>query len=516
MKESRMSCSTDRNLPKTNYKIGSFLGQGTFASVYLCYLESTPYAVKFINKDRALKLGGLREKDIIREITLHTYSSNHKNIVSCFEYDVNDKWVWMAMQPAFGGDLFSKIEPDVGVPEDIGHMYFKQLIGAVEYMHSKGIAHRDIKPENILLDSNGNLLLADFGFAMLYRHRGQTRTTNQVCGSPPYAAPEILAQQGQYAPAPTDIWSCGVVLFVLLTGCTPWEWATANDPDYRNYRIRKSGIRDVSPWSSIGSEAFSLIRKLLDPKPQTRFSCCYIRLHPWFKKPNSRLTPGGRCNDSLKLAEDLLLRMKIDIKQPSLSMRKMKRPQMISNSQPTEVHARQIFATSMNSQPIDYRSNRQMTAFNDRMSQMSQGGISQMSQLQFQHDQLRSLPETLTQRVQRFNEICPPETINRFYAMASIELVKSRLFSALQTQSIPTSNLFTDLQEADNYTVEISKRDRRRCPLSGKICCIVWPDYGDQFIEVAFDRSRGDPLEWRHLFKEIVKEFKDIIYTGDI
>lgn len=94
--------------------------------------------------------------------------------------------------------------------------YFRQLLLAVEYLHSKGIAHRDIKPENLLLDGAGNLKVTDFGMATVFRLRGVERRLDKRCGTLPYLAPEVL--HGPYRAQPTDIWSCGIVLVAMLAG----------------------------------------------------------------------------------------------------------------------------------------------------------------------------------------------------------------------------------------------------------------------------------------------------------
>ena len=94
--------------------------------------------------------------------------------------------------------------------------YFRQLISAVEYLHSRGVAHRDLKPENLLLDSSDNLKVSDFGLATVFRLRGKERTLDKKCGTLPYVAPEVLV--GTYHAEPADIWSCGIILIALLAG----------------------------------------------------------------------------------------------------------------------------------------------------------------------------------------------------------------------------------------------------------------------------------------------------------
>lgn len=94
--------------------------------------------------------------------------------------------------------------------------YFKQLISAIEYLHSKGIAHRDLKPENLLLDEHDNLKVSDFGLATIYRLQGKERCLEKRCGTLPYVAPEVLLCA--YHAEPADIWSCGIILVALLSG----------------------------------------------------------------------------------------------------------------------------------------------------------------------------------------------------------------------------------------------------------------------------------------------------------
>ena len=126
------------------------------------------FAVKFIHKTYAVKHGRISAKQIAMEVSLHSHVGQHPNIIEWFATGEDSIWRWIAMEYASGGDLFDKIEADVGVSEDIAHFYFLQLISGIGYMHSKGVSHRDIKPENILLSETGDLKIADFGLATLF------------------------------------------------------------------------------------------------------------------------------------------------------------------------------------------------------------------------------------------------------------------------------------------------------------------------------------------------------------
>lgn len=107
-------------------------------------------------------------------------------------------------------------EPDVGMPAWEAQRYFKQLLSAVEYLHSRGVAHRDLKPENLLLDENDNLKVTDFGMATVYRLQGKERCLDKRCGTLPYVAPEVLTRP--YHAEPADVWSCGIILVAMLAG----------------------------------------------------------------------------------------------------------------------------------------------------------------------------------------------------------------------------------------------------------------------------------------------------------
>ncbi|RRT48360.1 hypothetical protein B296_00046276 [Ensete ventricosum] len=128
--------------------------------------------------------------------------------------------IYMVLEFITGGELFDRIARNGKLKEDEARKYFQQLIDAVDYCHSRGVFHRDLKPENLLLDSNGVLKISDFGLSALPQQEdGLLYTT---CGTPNYVAPEVVKDKG-YDGAKSDIWSCGVILFVLMAGYLPFE-----------------------------------------------------------------------------------------------------------------------------------------------------------------------------------------------------------------------------------------------------------------------------------------------------
>ncbi|KAK7207865.1 serine/threonine-protein kinase chk1 [Myxozyma melibiosi] len=508
-------------LPDVTFHVGRLLGRGSFAKVYLCG-SSNSFAVKFVHKENARALAGLNSKAIKNEGLFQKFCSNHRNILSCGYTGEDERWIWFVLDVAGGGDLFNFIEADVGVHMDVAHMFFKQLVGAVEYIHSKGIAHRDIKPENILLDINGNLLLSDFGLATIFRRHGRTKKSSTVCGSAPYVAPEIIAQNGSYELEPVDIWSCGIILFALLTGCTPWGFPGDRDVCYRQYITRAKHpefLQKAYPWKNIDKEPLSLIVRMLEEDPRKRIKISGIRAHPWFMRKNPLLDVDGSCPSPIKVAEKLLGTLHID-----LPGRKTQRPfgrnnlfrplavdksNIMSCSQPTELKARQS-SMHAQSQPNFESDNSGEGAFR----------IDDLAVLQFsQKAKVTNELVTITQKARKFDDLLPRDTLNRFFVHVSMEMLKSYLQGFLLQKGI--RQIMENSEEQEHFVFDISLKDRRKCPLSGKVTCSRPQDRSDAFwkydelIIVKFDRIKGDPLEWRHVFKEAARACVDIICTGD-
>lgn len=257
------------------YELGKLLGCGAFAKVYHArdVLNGRSVAVKVINKNKIMSSNLV--SNIKREISIMR-RLNHPHIVKLYEVLATKSKIYCVMEFVKGGELFAKIAKG-RFSEDLSRKYFQQLISAVGYCHSRGVFHRDLKPENLLLDENGNLKVSDFGLSAV---KDQIRTDgllHTLCGTPAYVAPEILSKKG-YDGAKVDVWSCGVILFVLTAGYLPF-----NDPNLMSmYKKIYKGEFRCPKWMS--SDLRRLLSRLLDTNPETRITVDQIIHDPWFKK----------------------------------------------------------------------------------------------------------------------------------------------------------------------------------------------------------------------------------------
>ncbi|KAL5769009.1 hypothetical protein ACOSP7_015566 [Xanthoceras sorbifolium] len=256
------------------YEVGRTIGEGTFAKVKFARNRETgeSVAMKVMAKTTILK--HKMADQIKREISVMKIV-RHPNIVRLHEVLASRTKIYIIIEFVTGGELFDKIVHQGRLTENESRRYFQQLIDAVAHCHSKGVYHRDLKPENLLLDSYGNLKVSDFGLSALPQQGvGLLHTT---CGTPNYVAPEVLSNLG-YDGADADVWSCGVILFVLMAGYLPFE-----ELDLPTLYKKINAAEFSCPfWFSPAAK--SLIHKILDPNPKTRIQIEGIRKDPWFRK----------------------------------------------------------------------------------------------------------------------------------------------------------------------------------------------------------------------------------------
>lgn len=151
--------------------------------------------------------------------------TRHRNIVRLYEFFETQKHILFVIELCAGGDLLNYVRKRRKLKEDVAKCIFKQIIMALGYCHSKSILHRDIKLDNILLDSNGEVKICDFGVSKIVK---KDEIITEQCGTPAYIAPEILRDRG-YTGFAVDIWSAGVVLYAMLFGTVPFKAGNMSD-----------------------------------------------------------------------------------------------------------------------------------------------------------------------------------------------------------------------------------------------------------------------------------------------
>ncbi|KAK1430386.1 hypothetical protein QVD17_13084 [Tagetes erecta] len=257
------------------YQLTRFLGRGSFAKVYhgRSLINNSSVAVKVI--DKPATADPTMEPRLVREVAAMR-RLNHPNILKLHEVMATKTKIYLVMELAPGGELFTQLKRRGRMKEATARFYFQQLVTTLHFCHQNGVAHRDLKPQNLLLDEDGNLKVSDFGLSALPESK-KDGLLHTACGTPAFTAPEIVRGKG-YDGAKADAWSCGVILFNLLTGYLPFD--DGNLPNmYRKIHNREILFPD---W--ISKQPRVIIHKLLDPNPKTRMSIETLMGVSWFKK----------------------------------------------------------------------------------------------------------------------------------------------------------------------------------------------------------------------------------------
>lgn len=260
------------------YTMTKELGSGAFSVVKLAEDRNTKEMVAIKCVDRK-KLSAEDLEMLRREVQILS-SIEHPNIIKFKEFTENPSHCYLVMEPLMGGELFDRIVsmPDGHFSEKVAASFFMPLMSALAHMHSLHIAHLDLKPENFLLVSNAPdspIKIADFGFADFQKEGTLLR---EVCGSPGYIAPEIVSlRPGDGYTIAADIWSMGVILYILLTGYPPFS--AENDED--SFELTKKGQYDREPIESLTPAAQNLISRMLVLEPGQRLTSAEVLRHPW-------------------------------------------------------------------------------------------------------------------------------------------------------------------------------------------------------------------------------------------
>uniref|UniRef100_A0A8C4SJ64 Si:dkey-8e10.3 n=1 Tax=Erpetoichthys calabaricus TaxID=27687 RepID=A0A8C4SJ64_ERPCA len=274
---------------REHFNVIKEIGRGKYGKVLLVIhkFRGTPMALKVMPKT-STKLQGF-----LREYCISLHVSCHPCIVGLFGivFQSEEHYVF-AQELVIGKDLFSVIQPKIGIPEKAVKRCAVQIAEALQFIHSKGLVHRDIKPENILLLDQEccRVKLADFGLA-------QKRGTliRMVSGTVPYMAPELCAvnSKGLCVEPSLDTWAFAVLLFCILTGYFPWESCTPSDDFFQEFAEWSNGIPDAeipSQWKRFTDSALAMFKKLLAVNPDDRY--CVIEVleyidKEWVKREDS-------------------------------------------------------------------------------------------------------------------------------------------------------------------------------------------------------------------------------------
>ncbi|GFV88007.1 hypothetical protein TNCV_3241571 [Trichonephila clavipes] len=256
------------------YEFKDLLGTGAFSQVVLAESKdesSKMYAIKCIDK-KALKG---KEDSLENEIKV-LRRLKHPNIVQLVETFEDKNKVYLVMELVTGGELFDRIvEKGSYTEKDASHL-IRQILEAVDYMHSQGVVHRDLKPENLLYyspDEDSKIMISDFGLSKM-EDSGIMAT---ACGTPGYVAPEVLAQK-PYGKA-VDVWSIGVIAYILLCGYPPFY--DENDANLFAQILKGDFEFDSPYWDEISDSAKDFIRHLICVDMDKRYTCKQALAHPW-------------------------------------------------------------------------------------------------------------------------------------------------------------------------------------------------------------------------------------------
>ncbi|KAF5750209.1 putative calcium-dependent protein kinase [Tripterygium wilfordii] len=270
------------------YQLGRELGRGEFGVTYLCTDKETgeKFACKTISKKKLRSAVDI--EDVRREVEIMKHLPEHPNIVSLKDTYEDDHAVHLVMELCEGGELFDRIVSRGHYTERAAAAVAKTIVEVVQSCHQHGVIHRDLKPENFLFANKKETALLkaiDFGLSVFFR---PGETFNEIVGSPYYMAPEVLKRN--YGPE-VDVWSAGVILYILLCGVPPF-WAETEQG------VAQAIIRSVidfkrEPWPKVSENAKDLVRKMLDPDPKHRLTAQQVLEHPWLvnakKAPNVSL-----------------------------------------------------------------------------------------------------------------------------------------------------------------------------------------------------------------------------------
>lgn len=398
-------------------------------------------------------------KTVDKEMKIHS-ALQHKNILEFLNAAVVElkykhhyvPGIYMLLEFAAGGDLFDKIVPDIGVGEEVAHLYFNQLLAGMTYVHSQGVCHRDLKPENLLLDAAGTLKISDFGLSAVYKllKSGEIRPLSERCGSLPYIAPELNYNQ-HYQAEPIDVWGMGIILFTLLAGNTPWDEPTTRSPEFCRY-VSGEILRE-DPWNRLGQNALSLVCSILTLDPLHRMTLADVATHPWCMRPSQLAS-----RDVLELAEQL--------------------------TQPLRDSGDLMYVDLDESGPD---------------SGKDSDGDDIMMTVQTQFTQTLLL-FSQTQNGRRYNP-----HLTRFYARQPPDTLIDCIKASLEQMDIQYKVAPAERGDEGTLHLRVGGKDMRKEVFKGWIDIEPWTRYGYPASFCVMRRDSGCPITWRKFWKALIE-----------
>eukprot|EP00252_Welwitschia_mirabilis_P021500 TRINITY_DN5531_c0_g1_i1.p1 TRINITY_DN5531_c0_g1~~TRINITY_DN5531_c0_g1_i1.p1 ORF type:complete len:532 (+),score=105.41 TRINITY_DN5531_c0_g1_i1:987-2582(+) len=275
------------------YTLGEELGRGEFGITYLCTDRETQehLACKSISK-RKLRTA-IDIEDVRREVAIMNSLPKHPNIVSLRATYEDENAVHIVMELCEGGELFDRIVARGHYTERAAAAVTRTIVEVVQMCHKHGVMHRDLKPENFLFANkkeNSALKAIDFGLSVFFR---PGERFSEIVGSPYYMAPEVLKRN--YGPE-IDVWSAGVILYILLCGVPPF-WAETEQGVAQAILLGKIDFKR-DPWPKVSENAKSLVRQMLEPDPKLRLTAQQVLEHPWLQ--HARKAPNVPLGDVVK------------------------------------------------------------------------------------------------------------------------------------------------------------------------------------------------------------------------
>ncbi|XP_060177463.1 calcium-dependent protein kinase 32-like [Lycium barbarum] len=275
------------------YELGRELGRGEFGITYLSTDKATGgvYACKSISKKKLRTRVDI--EDVRREVEIMKHLPKHPNIVTLKDTYEDDNAVHIVMELCEGGELFDRIVARGHYTERAAAAVTRTIVEVILMCHKHGVMHRDLKPENFLFENKKEtapLKAIDFGLSVFFK---PGERFNEIVGSPYYMAPEVLKRD--YGPE-VDVWSAGVILYILLCGVPPF-WAETEQG------VAQAIIRSVvnfkrDPWPKVSDNAKDLVKKMLNPDPSKRLTAQEVLDHPWIQ--NAKKAPNVSLGETVK------------------------------------------------------------------------------------------------------------------------------------------------------------------------------------------------------------------------